>query len=280
MTNGQPISERKLALAYWYVTNKLLLKNILIAILIIFNVLFIAYLIYLLIFNLVIFQKDYQTILNNLLAINPDYQNLRVANLPQEIRVGQINIYPNNERYDIVAEISNSDPQWWASFDYQFQVSEDLTEKRNSFILPGETKKIVDLSVDNGDLASRLVLTNVNWQKEINYADLKKLRLKFDIQNVEYIPAKELGVGQELVISRVIFSIYNNTAFNYKNVSILILLKSGDAIVGVNQIGSGALKSGQTNNLESTFFQPLPRITSVEILPEVNILDENVYLSF
>ena len=209
MPYEQPLTGKKLAIAYWYVRNKLLLKNILIVILIILNILLAAYLVYLLIFNLVLTQKDYQAILNNLLATNPDYQNLRAANLPQEIQIGQIKVYPNNDNYDLVAEIANPDNNWWASFNYQFQVKNELTEKRNSYILPGERKKLVDLSVPDGDSVSRLVLSDITWQKEINYAELKKQRLRFDIQNVEFVPVSELGIGQKLSVSRVLFSVYN-----------------------------------------------------------------------
>ncbi len=281
MVNGTPMSEKGLRLAYWYVTNKLLLKKILIIILIIVNALLAIYLIYLLVFNLYIYRSDYQAMLSNLATINQDYPSLRTANLPQDIQVGQIKVLPNNEKYDLMVEIANPNAQWWASFDYKFQINNDeFTETRNSFILPGETKKLMDLAVPNGDLASRLVLSNVVWQKETDYANLQRLRLKFDIQNVEYVPASELGVGQELAVSRVLFTIYNNTAYNYKNIKLLILLKSADNIVAVNQIASGALKSNQSKKLESTFFQSLPRITSVEVVPEVNILDDDVYMDF
>ncbi|MBD3359642.1 MAG: hypothetical protein GF365_02975 [Candidatus Buchananbacteria bacterium] len=280
MVDGKPMSEKSLKLAYWYVTNKLLLKRILIIVLIIVNALLAIYLIYLLVFNLYIYRSEYQVMLNNIETINQDYPNLRVANLPQDIQVGQIKVLPNNENYDLMVEIANPNVQWWASFNYKFQVNDELTETRSSFILPGETKRLVDLSVPDGDLASRLDLSNVVWQKEIDYVSLQRLRLRFDIQNVEYVPASELGVGQELPVSRVLFTVYNNTAYNYKNIKLLILLKSADNIVAINQISSGALKNNQSKKLESTFFQSLPRITSVEVVPEVNILDDDVYLDF
>jgi hypothetical protein len=280
MVNGKPMSEKGLKLAYWYVTNKLLLKRILIIVLIVVNALLAIYLIYLLVFNLYIYRSDYQAMLNNLATINQDYPNLRAVNLPQDIKIGQIKVLPHNETYDLMVEIANPNDQWWASFDYKFKINNEFTETRNGFILPRETKRLVDLSVTNGNLASRLVLSNVVWQKEINYSSLKNLRLRFDIQNVEYIPAIELGVGQELSVSRVFFTIYNNTAYNYKNVKLLILLKSADKIVAINQIASDTLKSDQSKKLESTFFQDLPRITSVEVIPEVNILDEDVYADF
>lgn len=280
MLNGDKFYEKQLGIAYWYVTNKTMLKNILTVFLIVVIVILVAYNLYLLIFNFVIYQKDYQTALNDFITANSSYVALRQLSLPQAIQIGQIKAFADSQGYDLVVEIANPNQIWWATFDYQFQIGSALTDKRKGFVFPGERKNLIDLGVEQGNLASQLVLTNLNWQKEIDFVNLYREKFQFDIANVQYIAARELGVGEEIPVSRVTFEVINDSAYNYKNISFLVFLMSGDNIVGVNKIVASTLSSGEAKSLAVTFFQRLPKVTSAEIIPEINILDESVFLKF
>ena len=263
MIPGDQLYEKQLGFSYWFVTHKPLLKSILTIALLVLDILLIVYFLYLLIFNLVIYRRDYQANLASLIAPVPDYTFLRQFNLPPAISVANIQTYANNSGYDIVADISNSSPAWLATFDYQFQLGEKLTDSRKGFILPGETKRIIDLAVADGNLATNVIFSNVNWQKEINFAKLKEERFKFEIRNVKFIPAQELGVGQKIPVSRVSFEVENLSAYNYKNINWQLYLNSGGQITAINQIPSGQLLSGSTEVFEVNFFQRLPKIDKV-----------------
>ncbi len=280
MINEDKLYEKQLGFAYWYVTHKAMLKNILTVFLIVVIFILVAYNLYLLIFNLVIYQKNHQAVLNDFITANPNYAVLRQVSLPQPIQTSQIQVLSNKQGYDLMVEVANPNQDWWATFNYQFQVGQSLTDKRKGFILPGERKKMIDLGVEQGNLASQIVLTNLNWQKEINFVDLYSKRFQFDIANVQYVPARELGIGEEIPVSRVNFKVTNDSAYNYRDVNFFIFLMSGDRIVGVNKIVTRELLSGETKDLTVNFFQRLPKVTSAEIVPEVNILDETVFLKF
>lgn len=281
MPYHQPLSGRKLDIAYWYVTHKIQIKKIISIVLLVVVGLLFFYYVYVLVNNLVLNNDSYKFQVRQLATINPDYAFLRQAKLTQEIKVVEINTYVNRDnQYDIVAEISNNKPDWWATFSYQFQVGETLTEKRQSFILPSQTKYITNLAVENGGGVSNVVFSDIVWQKEINYQELAENRLRLETQNVEFIPSQALGIGDEVNISRVRFDLFNNSAYNYNNVQILIFLRAGAEVVAVNQASSGIIRSAETKEIEVTFFQRLPKITGVDINLEVNILDEDVYLQF
>jgi hypothetical protein len=55
-------------------------------------------------------------------------------------------------------------------------------------------------------------------------------------------------------------------------------LHSGGQTVAINQIPSGELDSTKAKILEVNFFQQLPKIDSIEILPEVNIMDMDSFI--
>jgi len=278
MANNEQFYEKQLGIAYWYVTHKLLLKNILIAFLIVLDFCVIAFNVYLLVLNLSLNQKSYQANLVSLISTNPSYAISRQAILPKPIQVGQITTYPDMKNYDIVAEISNPNDKWLATFDYQFKIGQNLTEKRSGFIFPSEQKKVLDLAVESGNAASELIISNTQWQKEIDFATIYKEKFKFNVSDIKFIPGSELGIGQQGSVSRATFTVANDTAYSYKNVDFILWLEASGQITAVNLANSGEFLAGQTKQLESTFFQRLPRITSVEVVPEVNIFDEENFL--
>ena len=280
MVNEDKFYEKQIGFSYWYVKHKLLLKNILTVVLTVIIILLVAYNLYLLVFNLAIFQDDYQQVITDFTTPNSDYQALRQLSLPQPVQIGQMQSFANRDKYDIIAEIANPNQKWWASFNYQFQIGQELTVKRQGFILPGQRKNLFGLALERGNLASQLVLSDVSWEKEINFEKLYQERYRFDIKETEFLSARELGVGEDIPVNRLIFKVVNESAYNFRNVNFLVFLKAGNQIAAVNQIVLESFLSGQTRESAVTFFQALPRITSVDIIPEVNILDENVFLRF
>jgi hypothetical protein len=280
MNNNQNFAEKQLGLAYWYVTHKLLLKNIFVIIAIIFIIILAIYNLASLTMNLAIYRNSYQNFLNNLITFNQDLINLRQFVLPQPIQTANLTFLPNKENFDIIADIANPNKVWSATFDYQFKIGEELSNKRSSFILPSNNKKLIALAVKQGNLASQIVFSNLKWYKEINFAKMYAEKYQFEIKNLLFIPSPELGVGDKLSISRVSFELFNKSAYNYNNFNLLILLNSGGALTAVNQIAAGTLLSNQTKKYDVNFFQQLPKEISVEIVPDVNILDERSFLKF
>ncbi|MCX6743891.1 MAG: hypothetical protein NT116_06720 [Candidatus Parcubacteria bacterium] len=272
------LSERQLGLAYWYVTHKLLLRDILIVFMIIVIVFFVSLNLYLLIINLGISRNSYQQLLTSLVTTRQDFISYKQAALPKPIQINQLANYPSSKGFDIVASAVNPNKTWYATFDYQFQIGDKFSIKRSGFILPAENKYLVALAVDNGNQANQLVFSNIKWMKEINYPNIYQEKYNLEIKDATYIPPQQLGVGDKVQISRVTFTALNKSAYNYRDISFLIFVKAGDQIVGVNQITSGPIYSNQTRVLGANFFQLLPVITGVSVIPEINILNNNSFI--
>ncbi len=276
--NMDNISERQLGRAYWLVTHKLLIKDIFIVFLIIFVVFFISLNLYLLILNLGIYRVAYQQSLNSLITTRQDLIDYKQVALPQALKVNQLSSYPSTKGFDIVASVSNPNKTWYATFDYQFQMGDKYSIKRSGFIMPAESKYFVALAVETGNKANQLVFSNVKWVKEINYTSLYQEIYNLEIKDISYIPPQQLGVGDKVTISRVVFTALNKSAYNYRDLAFLIFVKAGDKIVGVNQISSGSIYSNQSKILSASFFQSLPVIGGVSVIPEINILDNNSFI--
>jgi hypothetical protein len=271
---------KQLGISYWYVTRKPMIKKIISIIFIVLIIIFLAFNLYLLIFNLGIYGRAYKAFLNSLATVPQEYINLRQNKLPQALKVNQIVTLANAENYDIMADISNPNEKWYATFDYQFQINDSQTPAKAGFILPGKNIKLIDLQIENGNQVSNLVFSDLKWYKEINFSALEAEKLNIETKNISFITAAELGVGDKVQISRVKFDAVNNSPFNYADVNFQIYLLSGGQIVAVNQIHSGILNSSQTKTYEVNFFQTLGKITEVSIVPEINILDPNAFSKF
>jgi hypothetical protein len=271
---------KQLGISYWYVTNKPMIKSIVSLVFIGGIIIFSALNLYLLIFNLGIYGQSYNKFLNSLAIIPKEYLELKQIKLPQPLAIGQLTTLPNSQNYDIIADISNPNQKWYATFNYQFQLGSKQTAAKAGFILPGKSSKLIDLQVENGNQASKLVFSDLKWYKEINFPALEQQKINFEIKNVKFITPAELGLGDKVQISRVKFDVVNNSPFNYADVNLQIYLLSNGQLVAVNQIHSGVLNSGQSKSYEVNFFQTLAKITEVSVVPEVNILDPQVFLKF
>jgi hypothetical protein len=271
---------QQIGAAYWYVTHKQMIKMIISIVLLTVLIFLFAINLYLLIFNLGIYGRGYNLFLKNLTIMSEDYLNFRQTKLPLPITIVSVNTLPNVNNFDIVAEIANPNTVWYATFNYQFQLGDILTEPRPGYILPGESKRLIGLNVEMGNSVSDLVFTDLKWSKEINYPALESEKFDFEVKNITLIPPSQLGLSDKVQISRVKFDLVNNSPFNYSNVGLQIFLLNQGQSVAVNQIYSGSIKTGETKSYQVDFFQNLPKVSEVSIIPEVNILDPNSFLKF
>jgi hypothetical protein len=276
-------SERQLKFAYWYVSHKAFLKKILIVFLIILNLVFWSYGIYGSVNYFFIERVQFDQMLKELSHNIVNYSAFRAKNQPQSFKILSSNILPSGkEKYDLTAKVSNPNQNWRAEFDYKFIFDGGETVSRKGFILPGEEKFLFGLAVESKRKPSQvnLDLQNIKWQRldphQIpDYASWSKERLNFEITDVKFLPAV---IKDESPISKVTFSVTNRTAYNFWNVGFYILLYRGTSLAGANYITLEQCISGEKRDVEVSWFEVMPTVTKVQILPEVNIFDPAIYM--
>ncbi len=277
------LTNQQLGFGYWYVTHKLALKRILTVSLIVIDVALVAYVLFLLILNLGIRQPQHDAAIATLLT-DGGFASIGAARdtqLPRNIQISGIETLASGAFADIIATLVNPNQKWGATFTYSFALASGTTRARTGFVFPGETKRIYDLNVENGTTVTSVNLSNVTWMRENNFAALYAARISpLAFSDIQYIPAQELQVSDKVPVSRVRFTVGNNTAYNYRDPGFTVILLSGTSIAGISSIFTDQLLSGERKTLEVTWFTRLPRVTTVQVIPEINILDPNVYLKF
>ncbi len=208
------------------------------------------------------------------------------TNKPQNISTSQVLVFNNTDnRKDIMVDIRNSNTDWWAEFDYHFNVSGEETTKKHEFILPQDQFTLTELGFNpktKGAQRAQLIIDNLRWhridpeQVNGNYKNFIKERFSHVlIKNISFknslVGPKNQGVSS--------FDIVNNTAYGFWSIDYVIKLKRGSTVVAVNKINIKDLKPGDIRHIELNWFEPLSAITKTEIIPHINLLDPNSYLT-
>lgn len=185
--------------------------------------------------------------------------------------------------YDFLGFITNPNENWWADFSYQFTYgSGEETELRTAFVYPGETRPVVALGEEISRPSNvKLRIPDLRWHRIDPHAvadfDLwKSERLDLLVENAEFT---SIGGGSDDTIGRSTFSVTNKSAFSYWSVPLTIMLKRGSSVIGVNTTMLEQLEAGEQAEIELSWFQPLPTVNEIEVIPTLNIFDGSVYMT-
>jgi len=268
--------------SYWFFRNKPFLKKVFMGIVIIIVAAPWTYtLIWLLDWAIITGPKE-RANLNMILDIKVSQEAItNVSAVPLDF--GEAEIFAGGiGQYDIFSQVKNQNAKWWVEFQYRF-VGEGLeSDWRNGFILPGETKYITNLGVERAFRPRniRLETRDIKFHRIDNhvipdYAKFKKERMDIPISDKNFDPR---AIQNKKNIALLSFTAKNNTAYDYWLVGFYTYLYRGDQLVALNYIGVPELTSGEARDLEIYFYEGLPAISKYEIVPELNIFDEDGYI--
>ena len=257
------MEDRQFKLSYWIVSHKKAMFRIgligLITIDIILGLFFVIKLV------------DY---LSHIKSTNEIISNLSIENItyqtkpPNALQIGEVYVLESGaDQYDLVASIYNPNEKWAIeSFYYNFSGGGFETQLVDSFILPGESKSLVQTGIYNegGEGAnSKLVLSEVKWKK-VKEA-LPELSFEFD--EFDYASTEEGGFyASSTVLNKSVFGFHQAVA------TIIIRYNGEPFAVGSTSITD--IKSYEEKPLEYRWSKKLP--FNITIDPEVsaNAVDE------
>lgn len=181
--------------------------------------------------------------------------------------------------YDLVAQVRNPNPNFGtANFKYRFDLKNENNQaigscQGSTFILPGETKYIIETNFQAAEPIASLTLEIANpersaWQKLKDY-QVPALFIKdkqFAILNEISHLAEASGV------------VKNDTFFDLDRVYVdVILFSRANEVIGVSKTEVRTLLAGEGRYFSVKWFSPLKgEVSSLEMQAETNLfLDEN-----
>ncbi len=235
--------------------------------------------------NIFIVQKsDYNNFLSSLAAQPINYEFWRQQQKPKDLVFGNMNILESSDgRKDLVVLVKNENDNFLVRrIVYKFLAGGQTIAENETHIWPGQEKPLVAFGVDGASVGAgvSLQILETDWQRVKNtfqfLADLQA-RQRFLISEKEFISARR-GTGGSAINSRVTFNVTNESIFDYWNTGFYILLYSGSGISGAHYIEVEKFLSGETKSLEVVWANPIYSVSRIEIIPEINVLDDAVYV--
>jgi hypothetical protein len=279
----EKLTEHQIKLSEWYLSHKVLLRKIFIgAMIAVSGGLFIFSLYFLIDWAFISGPKE-RANLKTILQIKVNPEALSAARA-EKIVFGEIQTFAGGVgQYDIISQVKNPNTEWWVEFEYRF-TGEGLDGKwKKGFLLPGDDKHIADLGLQlpfhprSVYLETRSIKYHrIDNHKIPNYDAWRKERFDIILSDKNYNPnfvsdSKNIGV--------LTFKARNNTAYNFWSMGFYALLYRGDQLASVNYSTATNFLSGETRDLQISFYEGLPTITKFEIIPEVNIFDPEAYIA-
>ena len=211
---------------------------------------------------------------------NPKYQEQVLSLQPDSLRVSSNKVLENfKKNYDFISSVTNPNENWYAVIDYYFQGGSYKGDLQTSFILPKQNRSFWDLNVINPQKITngKIVIENIDWVRASRYDELRTEYWHFLLDDIELVRAKDLA-GDDEDISRLEFVITNDSIYNFWNLGLAINLKRYDELVAFYYYELEDFLSDEKRSIDLTFFEDLPGITDIDIVPLLNVFDEdNIY---
>ncbi|MBI4122286.1 MAG: hypothetical protein HY461_03060 [Parcubacteria group bacterium] len=279
----QELTERQLKWGYWFVVHRDQLKRLLVIALISLSVILFGFSLFRVVQFYVFEQDDYVRLLGAAATDYIDIEGIHQLNRIEEMQViSRQVIAGTGGNVDVVARVRNPNAKWaLKSFTYRFAVGTTVLPEEQGFLLPGEEKFLFALNVRAPASGTpQLLIDNEQWQRVILYEKWGPERLAFKITEKAFTPARSGELSGQLPISEASATLTNTTAYNYNQVDVQIGLYSGNRLVAVNLLPLPNFTSGQVRTLSSRWTVALGAVSTVEIIPTVNILDLVSYRDF
>jgi len=278
------LTSDQLKLGYWYSSHKLLIRRIIIFVLIILDVFLISFAVYGFTDYYFISQPQVSQLYEDLTTPKLNYNYLAEVSFPQPLNVAFVQVLRNQEgKYDLVAEVINPNNLWYApQVTYHFEAGSVITESQTAYILPNQTKYLMTLGYSSESAINNpsIVIDNISWEKNVLYENLQAKVLNIEITEPKFESGQQLGLTNGTDSSRVSFSAFNNSAYNFWDVDMNVLLYRGSSLVYVNKIPFRIFEAGERQNIEFIIHEKISTPSMIEVLPDVDILNPASFKGF
>lgn len=286
--SAEGITTKQLEIGLWYVEHKKRLKMVLIGFLILISAVSWVYAIYGFAYYIARGLSEDEILIKQLVQVNGVSHDYVAQVAAKNLVMSPVEIVRSSgKKYDLYSELKNDNPKWWAEFDYYFAAAGRQTEKTKSYILPEEIRYLTALAEDFPYYPEdgRLIIENIIWRR-INQHEIpdwevyRASHLNIASADVKFIPAKASLLSEKLGLNQLSFKAINFTAYNYWNVGFVILLYARGQITGLNHYILNDFMSGQKRLVEISWPGNLDQADQVEIIPEINIMKDDIYIKY
>ena len=280
------ISLNKLQVALWFLANKKNFYYVLIGILSLIIILTWPRFIYTYGYYILKGMKDDKNLTGSLTDQTVNLHQLVLSQAPHELIGGApAALGTLSSQQDFYTTVYNPNPDFYCQFDYSFNDGDQVFGSGQNYILPGDNKYILALGQDENINPAGLRF-NIDKQSctritKHDYEDWNKFRTEhfgFSVNDIEFVPAQTTILSEKLSLNQLSFTVTNTTAYNFYTVDLVILLKSANRIIAVDQTRLDRFLGEETRTVDMTWPGHFGSVSDVEVIPAVNITDPSAYM--
>jgi hypothetical protein len=280
------ITIKKLEQGLWYVEHRELFRKIFIWLLVAVSASFWSYSIYGFAYYFARGMKEDEVMIKQMIETGSVSHKYILEISAVDLASKQVKIFKlDGKKSDFFAEVINPNENYSAVFDYYFTAGAKETARMRGFILPGENKYLLALGqeIENQSRDAQLKIENIAWSRinKHKFPDwnlYRDERLNIAVYDIKFTPSKEGGLSEKIGLNTLGFKAIDKSAYSYLNADFVILLYSGQNIIGVNSYPLERFMSGEERPARMTFPGKIGNVNKVEVIPNINILDESNYL--
>ncbi|MEA2064995.1 MAG: hypothetical protein U9O66_01705 [Patescibacteria group bacterium] len=287
MMQDWQLSDFKLKIGYWFISNKIFLKRFFLFCLIISDVLLISLSGKRLIKYYTVERVELNKMMSEINLLTIDFKSYREKNKALNLQISELDVISlGNNRYNLIAKVVNPNLKKWVAEDveYYFYSNGFQSEHKKSFILPGEKKFLTAFNIES-DLAIRnpkLLISNIKW-KMIKKKDIENFSKKikeitdFQIKKINFSYLSDLQIKNSG--NSINFLVKNNTVYDYYEVGFFIITYNGPMITSANYLQLDDFMAGEEKKAEIVWQQTIPKPSQIIIKPEIDILNKNIIIN-
>lgn len=280
------ITIKKLHFGLWFVEHRRQLLNILTGILIFISVVSWSYTIYGFGYYLLWGMRDDAIMVTQLVNSNIIGHSYVEGKSAKDLIYFTPQVFQSSkQKYDFLVQIKNANKRHWAKFEYYFIVANENLDHGYGYILPDESKYFMSLAhqLSSRPITAQFIIEKVEWNKIdphviMDWEAYRNERFDFTINDIKFTPAGTSGLSEKISLNSLEFSATNNSAYSFWDVNFVILLYKRGVIIAANKYTLDEFMSGQTRKILASWPGNIGRVDNVEIMPAVNINDEDIYI--
>ncbi len=283
--DAEGLSTRQLDFGLWYLRNRKKFFYTLVVLLTLTAAGTIGYSLYQFSSYLLVgMQQDKQTYLDLTSSASLITSKVNIGN---NISYSEVRVLQGQDgKTDLVAAVTNSNPMLLVKITYTFEANGQKIGEAQDFVLPQDTKYLMALHQDIPSNSSvNLVIEQTSFirvdrHKVPDWTQYRLERLSFLIENAQFTSATNSGLSEKISVGQLDFKITNQSAYGYTSVPLAIILKSQGQIVAVNRYQLDNLRSGDVRTVHLSWPGNFPVINEVEVIPDLNILDDTIFMKY
>ncbi len=274
------MSNRELTFGEWYVSHKIMLRNIFIGVLGIWSFISVGY-------SLVAWGAyatsgyfDDRALARRQVRQIQDYTAIQQNYKAKPLDMSALRVYTGTDStYDFVVNAKNPNSQFIITVRFLYTYDGGQTAEREVLLLPQSTVPIAFLGhvLESYPSNPTLKIVNIGYER-VSTHDIPKIqdfvtqRTKFTVENVTFTPPQE-GV----LASRITFDLVNNTVFSFWEPFFFIEIMSGEEPVGIMSTTVSNFGAEERRTIEVATFTDITGADSVRVTPVMNVFENSIY---